>query len=88
MGDDSDPDRQERTVVLSPRLYAPEAIRLSAERFTSHATIRIVEDEGGIRVSFSQPDGEIEDDLVDSFCNHALFETVRSRRAQEREAQP
>lgn len=85
MGDEGDPGRRERTVVFSPRLYELEAVRLSAERFAADATIRIVEEDAGIRVSFSQQDDEIADDLVDSFCNHALFETVRRRRARERE---
>lgn len=86
MGDQDEPDRPERTVVFSTRLYALEAIRIAAERFASHAGFRIVEEGDTFRVSLSPLDAEIDDDLVDSFCNHALFETVRGRRVGRPEA--
>lgn len=86
MGDQTEPGRPERTVVFSTRLYALEAIRIAAERFGSHAGFRIVEEGDTFRVSLSSRDGEIDDDLVDSFSNHALFETVRGRRAGKPEA--
>ncbi len=70
----------ERTVVFSARLYELEAIRSCAERFAGHARIAVAEEGGGFRVTLAAADG---DDLLDSFCNHVLFETIRLRRRRE-----
>jgi hypothetical protein len=88
MGDENEPAGPERTIVFSTRLYTLEAIRIAAERFGSHAAFRVVEDGDTVRVGISSREGETDDDLVDSFCNHVLFATVRGRRPGRPEARP
>jgi hypothetical protein len=86
MGDQDGTGGSERTVLFSPRLYSIEAVRVAAERFGPHAAVRIVEEGDTFRVTLSSRGGAVDDDLVDAFCNHVLFETVRARRAARPEA--
>jgi hypothetical protein len=69
-----------RRIVFSRSLYLPEAIEATAARFDQVATASISTNEYEVEVLIEADPGYGEE-LYDSFCNHALFETiVMSRR--------
>ena len=66
-----------RRVVFDATLYAAEAVEAAAEAYREHARVSVRSGANGIVAAL---EGEPEEDLVRAFCNHALFETVSSRR--------
>ena len=71
----------DRTVTFSRSLYRLDSIEAAAAAYAQLATINITPGDSEIVVDLVEPHPDIPaDDLVDAFCNHALFETVRMHR--------
>ena len=67
-------------VLFSRSLYEPEAVRAAAEAYAELATIDVQLLGDDVQVDISKPDPDVQDVLIDEFCNHVLHETiVRSR---------
>jgi hypothetical protein len=65
---------------FSRSLYTPEAVRDAVAAYQELARFELLEGGDEMRVMVSEPDPEVSD-LLDEFCNHVLFETVKHFRA-------
>ena len=64
-----------RQIVFSRSLYLPEAIEATAAKYEQVATASVTTNEYEVQVLIEADPGYGEE-LYDSFCNHALFETI------------
>ena len=72
----------DQTLTFSRSLYRIDGIEAAAAAYAELARITVTPGESEIVVDFAEPHPELPaEQLVDSFCNHALFETVRLHRA-------
>lgn len=63
-------------------LYQPAAVQAAAEAYGELARITVLpEEENAVVVEISDPHPDLAGELVDAFCNHVLFETIRHHRA-------
>jgi hypothetical protein len=70
---------------FSRSLYTPEAVREAVVAYQELARFELLEGGDYMRVVVSDPDPEV-NDLLDEFCNHVLFETVKQFRAAKESA--
>jgi hypothetical protein len=71
----------DQIVTFSRSLYRIDGIESAAAAYAGLAQITVTPGESEIVVSLAQPHPDIPaQELVDAFCNHALFETVRRHR--------
>lgn len=70
---------------FSRSLYVPAAVRDAVAAYQELAKFDVVEGADELIVKVSEPDPEV-DDLLDEFCNHVLFETVKQFRAEKEPA--
>ncbi len=76
-------------VRLHAELYDQAAVDAAARAYAEHANIAITRHEHEIVASFATASqGEELDELVDAFCNHALFETISGRQSRWRSTEP
>lgn len=69
-------------VSFSKSLYALEGVEAAARAYSDLARIVVEDGETEVRVTVSDPHPDFADQVLDAFCNHALFETiVRTRGA-------
>jgi hypothetical protein len=68
------------TVRFPRSLYRSEAVDAAAQAYVALAAVEVAL-EGDEIVATIAPRGTAPADLVDAFCNHALFETVIRERA-------
>jgi hypothetical protein len=67
-------------LAFSRSLYTPEAVRDAVAAYQELARFEVLEGGDDVQVRVSDPDPEV-NDLLDEFCNHVLFETVKQFRA-------
>lgn len=67
-----------RRVVFDAGLYLHEAVEAAAVAYREHVTVDVDRRGDGIVATLAGP--KLDDEVVDGFCNHALFETVARRR--------
>ncbi len=67
-------------IALSRSLYRPDAVAAAAAAYGALARIEVAEGEHEVVVTLSDSHPDIPD-LLDAFCNHALYETVLRHRA-------
>lgn len=72
-------------VSFSRSLYPPEAVREAVAAYQELAKFDVVDGGDDMLVKISDPDPEVTD-LLDEFCNHVLFETVKQFRAAKESA--
>jgi hypothetical protein len=65
---------------FSRSLYTPAAVRHAVAAYQELAQFDVVEGADDVHVKVTDPDPEV-GDLLDEFCNHVLFETVKEFRA-------
>jgi hypothetical protein len=70
---------------FSRSLYTPEAVRAAVTAYQELAEFDVVDRGDDFLVNISNPDPEVSD-LLDEFCNHVLFETVKQFRAGKESA--
>ena len=63
-------------ICFSESLYRREAVENSMEVYQELAVFSLSVEESGIVVTVDNIHPELEDQLVDSFCNYALNETI------------
>ena len=69
------------TVTFSRSLYRVDGIEAAAAAYAELAEITVIPGDSEVVVRFERPHPDMpRDQLVDAFCNHALFETVRRYR--------
>ena len=72
-------ERIEKVLRFSQSLYLRDAVTHSAAAYTGLFRAHVLEDGHDVVVHI---DGEdVNDELLDNFANHVLFETVRLRQA-------
>ncbi len=69
-------------LTLHRSLYRPDAVRTAATAFGELARIDVRDRDHEVVITFADVDADVEEVLLDAFANHALFETVRARRAE------
>ena len=67
---------------FSRSLYREDAVHAAAKAYAELAKFEIEVGESAIAVRLSAIRTEHEDELVGSFCNHVLFETILRERAE------
>ncbi len=67
-------------IRFSRSLYSVEAVDAAVAAYAGLATFEVRQEGDDIAVSVTGIDARVVDRLVDAFCNHALFETVRLAR--------
>ena len=71
----------DQTLTFSRSLYRLDGIEAAAVAYAELATITVTDGEDEIVVAFAAPHPDLPaDQLLDSFSNHALFETIRRYR--------
>ena len=70
---------------FSRSLYTPEAVRDAVAAYQELARFEVLEGGDDVQVRVSDPDPEV-NDLLDEFCNHVLFETVKQFRSVKESA--
>ena len=66
-------------IVFSRTLYTAEAVKTAASAYAALTKVEVEVSDTEVVAEFENaPTGE----LVDAFCNHALYETVVQRRRQ------
>jgi len=70
-------------VTFDHSLYSPSSVESAASAYSDYLNISLSVDEGKTTASFTDLDEEHGLMLVDAFCNHVLFETIQTRRAEE-----
>jgi hypothetical protein len=68
-------------LVLSRSLYLPEAVEAAVQAYAELATFEVDLEGADIAIAISDIDPDVEDVLVDEFCNHVLGETISRTRA-------
>lgn len=66
----------DKTICFSESLYRREAVEKSIETYKETADFSLSIGEEGFVVSVEKIHPELEGELVDSFCNHVLNETI------------
>jgi hypothetical protein len=72
-------------LCFSRSLYTPEAVQGAVVAYHELAKFEVIDGGDEVRVKVSEPDPEV-DDLLDEFCNHVLFETVKQFRSAKESA--
>lgn len=71
------------TLVFSRSLYRPDAVSAAAEAYGSVARIEVAIEGSSIVATIHDADPEVPaEELADSFCNHALHETILRHREE------
>lgn len=70
------------TVVFSRELYSLEAVKQAAQDYAELASFQVSDGGADIIVEIAEIDPDVQDVLLDEFCNQALSEVV-IRRNQE-----
>ena len=63
-------------VAFHRSLYLPEAVQSAMAAYSPFAKLELSEAGSDLVVTVSEIDPEADEDLIDAFCNHVLFETV------------
>ena len=74
-----------RQIGFNASLYSREGLESAVSAYSELAEIELQEDKGDILAIFHRADPDFGEELFDSFCNHALFETIVLRRASRQE---
>jgi hypothetical protein len=65
-----------KRVVFDGSLYLPEAVEAAAEAYAQHATIVVKPAADGVVAVISGTEENDLNTVVNSFCNHVLYETI------------
>jgi hypothetical protein len=69
-------------LLFSLSLYRADAVQAAVDAYSSFAEFEVEERDSSISVRLSGIPAGSEDELVGSFCNHVLFETILRERAE------